>query len=186
MAAFDTISDEALVAKILEGKKELFYYLVLRYETKLKRYIFSVTNRKNEVEDVLQNVFLKAFANLPTFNKKLKFSSWIYRIAHNESVNLIGSSFIQKFTSIPDWFDFGVTDSIEEKIDKDQMKKKLKDCVTNLEMKYREPLMLFFYEEKTYEEISDILRIPTRHVGVLIHRGKLKVKHICHEKNNRT
>jgi len=115
----------------------------------------------------------------------LKFSSWIYRIAHNESINLIGSSFIQKFVSLPEWFDIGSKDNVEEKIDDEQVRIKLKKCVEQLEIKYKDPLILFFYEEKTYEEISDILRISLQNVGVLIHRGKLKVKKICNEKNNR-
>jgi len=184
MRSIDKTKDEDLVKDILSGKKELFYHLVKRYEVKLKRYILTITNRQNEVEDILQNVFLKAYTNLPTFDKKLKFSSWIYRIAHNESVNVIGSSFIQKFVSMPDWFDIGKKDDIEEKIDDEQMKEKLKNCVEQLDIKYKEPLILFYYEEKTYGEISDILRIPIRNVGVLIHRGKVQVKKICYEKNN--
>ena len=185
MRLIDQITDEDLVNEIISGQKELFYHVVTRYEAKLKRYILTITNRRSEAEDILQNVFLKAYKNLPTFNNSLKFSSWLYRIAHNESINLIGSSFIQRFVSMPEWFDIGRRDNIEEKIDDEQMRKKLKGCVEKLSMKYKEPLVLFYYEEKTYEEISDILRIPVRNVGVLIHRGKSQVKKICYEKNNR-
>ena len=185
MRSIDQTTDEDLVKEIISGQKELFYHVVTRYEAKLKRYILTITNRRSEVEDILQTVFLKAYKNLPTFNKSLKFSSWLYRIAHNESINLIGSSFIQRFVSMPEWFDIGRRDDIEEKIDDEQMRKKLKGCVEQLSMKYKEPLVLFYYEEKTYEEISDILRIPVRNVGVLIHRGKSQVKKICYEKNNR-
>lgn len=178
-------TDEDLVSEIISGQKELFYHLVIRYEAKLKRYILTVTNRRNEVEDILQTVFLKAYKNLPTFNKGLKFSSWLYRIAHNESINLIGSGFIQRVVSMPEWFDIGHRDSIEEKIDDEQIKRKLKGCVELLDIKYKEPLILFYYEEKTYEEISDILRISIQSVGVRIHRGKSQIKKICYEKNNR-
>ena len=185
MRQTDKLTDEVLVKEILSGKKELFHHLVTRYEVKLRRYILTVTNRKDEVDDILQTVFLKTYKNLPTFNKRLKFSSWIYRITHNESVNLIGSSFIQKFISLPEWFDIGSRDNVEEKIDDEHMKMKLKGCIEQLSMKYKEPLVLFYYEEKTYEEISDILRIPLSNVGVLIHRGRSQVKKICYEKNNR-
>jgi RNA polymerase sigma-70 factor (ECF subfamily) len=184
MRSIDKITDEDLVKEIISGNKELFYHIVVRYEAKLRRYILTVTNRRNEVDDILQNVFLKAYANLPAFDRRLIFSSWLYRIAHNESINLIGSSFIQKFVSLPEWFDFESRDNIEEKIDAEDMKKRLKTCIERLDMKYKEPLALFYYEEKTYEEISDILRIPISNVGVLIHRGKLQVKKICHEKDN--
>ncbi len=185
MDSMDRTTDEELVKKVLSGQKELFYHLITRYEAKLKRYILRITNRHGEVEDILQNVFLKAYKNLPTFNDNLKFSSWVYRIAHNESVNIIGSSFIQRFVSLPEWFDMGSSDNVEERIDDEQMKRKLKECVERLEVKYKEPLVLFYYEEKAYGEISDILRIPVRNVGVLIHRGRLQVKKMCYEKNNR-
>jgi len=185
MRATDQDTDEELVEEIINGRKELFSIIVERYETKLKRYIYSITNRKQELDDILQSVFLKAYVNLPTFNKSLKFSSWIYRIAHNESINLIGSGFIQKFVSLPDWFPFESKKNLEEEVVDKHMKETLKKCVEKLDIKYKEPMVLFFYEEKTYEEISDILRVPVRNVGVLIHRGKLKVKDICNEKNNR-
>lgn len=185
MKSIDKTTDEDLVKEIILGKKGLFYHVVTRYEVKLKRYILTITNRRNEVDDILQTVFLKAYKNLPTFNSSLKFSSWLYRIAHNESINLIGSSFIQRFVSMQEWFDVGNKDDIEDRIDDEQMKKKLKVCIEQLSMKYKEPLVLFYYEEKTYEEISDILRIPVRNVGVLIHRGKSQVKKICNGKNNR-
>lgn len=181
----DKTTDEALVQMILSGKKELFYHLVVRYEKKLKRFILAVTNRKSEVEDILQTVFMKTYKNLPTFNRKMKFSSWIYRIAHNESINLISSGFIQKFISMPEWFDFGRRDTIEAELDEIEVKERLKNCVEQLDIRYREPLVLFYYDEKSYEEISDILRTPVRTVGVLIHRGKSKIKKICNEKNNR-
>ncbi|PIY69538.1 hypothetical protein COY90_00070 [Candidatus Roizmanbacteria bacterium CG_4_10_14_0_8_um_filter_39_9] len=185
MEAIDKKTDEELVIDIISGQKELFYHLATRYETKLKRYILTIANRKDEVDDILQNVFMKTYINLPTFNKNLKFSSWIYRIAHNESINLIGSSLIQKVVSMPDWFDIGRRDTIEEEMDDEQMRTKLKNCIKQLDMKYKEPLVLFYYEEKKYEEISDILRIPVRNVGVLIHRGRLQIKKICYEKNSR-
>ena len=86
---------------------------------------------------------------------------------------------------MPDWFDFESKENLEEKMDDEKIKKQLKNCVEQLKMKYKEPLILFYYEEKSYEEISDILRIPVRNVGVLIYRGKLQVKKICYEKNNR-
>ncbi len=177
-------TDEELVKEIIKGNKNLFSIIVDRYEAKLKRYIFFITNRKQELDDILQSVFLKAYVNMPTFNKSLKFSSWIYRIAHNESINLIGSSFIQKFITLPDWFPFESSRNLEEEVVDKQMKEALKKCVGKLDIKYKEPIVLFFYEEKTYEEISDILRVPVRNVGVLIHRGRQKVKDICNEKNN--
>lgn len=185
MASGAIKTDEELVREIVSGRREMYGQIVARYEKKLGRYVMALINRKDEVDDILQTVFLKAYMNLPAFDRRLKFSSWLYRIAHNESINLMGSGFIRTFTSFPDWFLPRSGQDVEEEVHDRQMKETLKKCVDRLDVKYREPLVLFYYEEKSYGEISDILRIPVRNVGVLIHRGKLKLKEFCHEKNNR-
>jgi len=178
----NTKTDEQLVREIVAGNRELYYELVKRYEQKLKRYVGRIINRPIEVDDIVQNVFIKAYKNLPTFQTNLSFSSWIYRIAHNETVNTMSSGFIQKIVSLNLIFGIGTIDNTEERIVDEEMKRQLKSCVNSLEIKYREPIVLFYYEEKSYEEISDILRIPVRAVGVLIHRGKLLIKKKCNEK----
>lgn len=175
-------TDEQLVREVIAGNRERYYELVKRYEQKLKRYVRRLVNRPAEVDDIVQNVFIKAYKNLPTFQTNLSFSSWIYRIAHNETVNTIASGFIQKIVSLDLIFGVGKTDKTEERLINEEMKHELKLCVHSLDIKYRDPIILFYYEEKTYEEISDILRIPVRAVGVLIHRGKLLIKKICYEK----
>jgi RNA polymerase sigma-70 factor, ECF subfamily len=185
MDRYAKLSDEEIVGYVVNGEKEVYGQIVERYEKKLKRYIMTFTKKGADVDDVLQNVFIKAYKNLTTYNRKLKFSSWIYRIAHNESLNLVQSSFIQRIVALQDWIIVDTHENIEEKVDLEMLKAQLKKCIDKLEIKYREPLILNLYEEKSYEEISDILRIPVRNVGVLIHRAKTKVKEMCHEKNNK-
>lgn len=176
------LSDEQLVEKVINGETQLYEQIVLRYQDKLKRYIKRLTNLSLEVDDLLQEVFIKAYKNLRRFNPKLQFSSWIYRIAHNESVNLIKSSWIQKITSIEPLFFIGKEDKTEAEIDRKQLQKQLHSCLKKLQIKYKEPLVLYYFEDKSYEEISDILRIPVKTVGVLIYRGKLKLKSLCQKK----
>ncbi len=177
-------SDEYIVQMILKGKTDLYYHLVKRYEKKLEAYVMRLINRREEVDDIVQNVFIKAYKNLRVFDSSLKFSSWIYRIAHNETINTMSSSFIQKMVAVSDMFSFGRSDETEERLYGEELRHNLKKCIDNLHIKYREPLVLFIYEEKTYEDISDILRIPVRAVGVLIHRAKLQVEKLCNEKKH--
>ena len=80
-------SDEELVRKTLDDKR-FFAVLVDRYEAKLRRYITRLGVRDPEDQlDVLQEIFLKTYRNLNGFDTSLQFSSWIYRIAHNEAVS---------------------------------------------------------------------------------------------------
>ncbi len=176
------LSDEQIVSEVVSGKSDLYRELMERYEKKLVRYIRSIIGSSHDIDDIVQTVFIKAYKNLPGYDQHLKFSSWIYRIAHNESVNHQKSSFIQKVVAMGEWFDYGVADSTEEDIDRELLKKQLMSCLESLDVIYREPLVLYYFEEKTYEEISDIVRIPVRAVGVRMHRAKAIMRRACNEK----
>ena len=83
------MSDEELVTLAVE-QKEFFGALISRYEAPLTRYVRRLGVRnEDDIPDVLQEVFIKIYKNLNNFDQKLKFSSWAYRIAHNEAINHI-------------------------------------------------------------------------------------------------
>lgn len=177
------LTDEEIVNLVITKDINIYAEIVKRYEQKLSRYVMRLINRKEETEDIVQNVFIKTYQNLRGFNKHLKFSSWIYRIAHNESVNMIKSSWLQKIVSLDNFFNLGKESKIEEKLDQEQIQVLLKKCLRDLEPKYKEPLVLYYYEEKSYEEISDILRMPVKTVGVLLYRAKQKLKKLSNNED---
>ena len=82
-------SDNELVTLTLENKDN-FSYLIERYEKKLYRYIWRLTGLSKECcEDILQETFIKIYRNINNFDQRLKFSSWAYRITHNEALNYV-------------------------------------------------------------------------------------------------
>lgn len=83
------LTDEQIVAAILNGDKDLYRNIIKRYEKKLLRYLRKFLSDPNDIEDILQVVFMKVYKNLYGFGPGKKFSSWIYRIAHNEAVNYL-------------------------------------------------------------------------------------------------
>ena len=83
------LSDEQLVEIIRKKDKELFSEIIKRYQTKLSHYLRKFIYDPDELEDVLQLVFIKSYKNLYGFNVNKKFSSWIYRITHNEAINYL-------------------------------------------------------------------------------------------------
>lgn len=175
----ENITDEQLIDKIREENPDFYSEIVRRYSVKLRRYISRIINDYDKSEDILQDVFIKAYRNLYDFNINKKFSSWIYRIAHNESINYIKKVSREKSVSLEDIID-DVADSgsVETDIDRIILKEQIEKCLERLDVKYREPLVLYFFEQKSYDEISDILRIPINTVGTLISRGKKTVKKI--------
>lgn len=165
-------SDEELVKIIREKDQELYSEIIKRYQTKLSHYLRKFVRDRDELEDILQLVFIKVFKNLNSFDLGKKFSSWIYRIAHNESINYLKKN--QNKISL-DENELEIVDhkiDIILEVDRGLLKNKFEKIFNRLKPKYSEPLILFYFEEKSYEEISDILRIPISTVGTLILRGK--------------
>ena len=173
------LTDEQLVEIIREKDRELYGEIIRRYQAKLSHYLKKSISDQDELEDVLQAVFIKTYENLYGFDVRKKFSSWIYRIAHNNAVN-----YWKKNQRRPISLEEVEYKIIDEKIDlpgqtDDEIaRKKIKKFLSDLKPKYREVLILFFLEQKSYEEISDILRIPKNTVGTLISRGKQILKKI--------
>jgi len=93
------LSDEELVRMVRTDDSELYEEIVKRYQDRLYRYLRYLTNQPDASEDILQEVFIKAYRNLFGFNTKKKFSSWIYRIAHNEGVNHLKRTARRKYVS---------------------------------------------------------------------------------------
>ncbi len=171
------LSDEQLVEIIRENDQELYSEIIKRYNQKLSHYLRKFIYDQDELEDVLQVVFIKVYKNLYGFNINKKFSSWIYRIAHNEAVNHL-KKYSKERISL-DEIEYKIIDEkidISGQIDKKLLKESVEKLLKNIKTKYREPLILFYFEQKSYEEISDILRIPTSTVGTLISRGKKMIK----------
>lgn len=176
-----TVSDETLVQRTLEDK-QAFSELIERYEAKLTRYIarLGVKNPDDQL-DVMQEVFLKIYRNLNGFDQKLSFSSWAYRIAHNEAI-----SWYRKRSVRPEGHLVAESDEIiplissknpgaDELVDRAINAEELSAALKRLEEKYREVIILRFFEHKEYDEISDILKIPVGSVGTLLHRGKKRL-----------
>lgn len=191
---FASISDEDIVKKVASGDKEFFAEIINRYEPKLARYSKKFLFGYDESADALQEVFIKTYINIKSFDTNKKFSSWIYRIAHNEFINIIKKNKAEPIsvfdldTIIP--FAINKLDSsesesiIKEKIELESMYRSIEENIKSLPVKYREPLVLYIYEEKSYEEISEILQMPTSTVGVRINRAKSLLKQLSKTDNS--
>ncbi|RJQ33575.1 RNA polymerase sigma factor [Candidatus Parcubacteria bacterium] len=183
----ENLSDEEIV-KLTLANQENFSYLINRYEFKLSRYIKRISGLNNEdIEDLLQDIFIKAYQNLNNFDQKLKFSSWIYRIAHNEVISQWRKRKARPenvYWEVDNILDNIVADfDISREIDRNFLKKNLENILEQIDIKYREVLVLKFIEEKNYQEISDILKKPMGTVATLINRAKKQFKQKLQEAN---
>ncbi len=175
-------NDEELVVAARRDP-EAFGKLMERYEAPLTRYLIRLTGwAAEEVEDILQEAFIKAYRNLNDYDSSLKFSAWIYRITHNQAIDIL-----RRHTASPVRFEWSLADVarlvpavndtraellIQERLDDVQR------AIRTLPERYREVLILRFLEEKSYEEIMDILKMPKGSVATAVRRGKALLESI--------
>lgn len=175
------MTDEEIALLVQEDDVESFGILVDRYEIKLMRYAKRFLPTKEDIEDIVQEVFIKAYTNIHGFNAKRRFSPWIYRIAHNEFVNALKKKSNEPLPFFdPDTiFPHPVADvDLEKELDFKELKNDLDKLLYGLNPKYREPLILYFFEEMSYLNIAEVLHIPVSTVGVRIKRGKNILKEL--------
>ena len=168
------LSDEKLV-ELSIGDDNYYEQLVVRYESKLQRYIIRFIGCSLEdAQDIVQEVFISAYRNLNSFDSELKFSSWIYRIAHNQAVNHFRHAKSHPATATEDdkLEVFPAEQDIEKELGQKMDNSQLRSAINNLDEKYKEVLVLRYMEEKDYTEISDILRKPAGTISSLISGAK--------------
>jgi RNA polymerase sigma-70 factor (ECF subfamily) len=174
--------DEEIAASVQSGKIDAFGILIQRYEVKISRYARKFLYDADDIKDIIQEIFIKAYINIKSFDIRRKFSSWIYRIAHNELVNALKK---KKRRQILPLFDLDVffpqlyrRNTLHEDAERKEMQKNIEGFIHKLEDKYREPVILYYLEELSYQEISDVMQIPISTVGVRIKRAKSIMQHM--------
>ncbi len=176
-----SLTDEELVPQIRNGDKELFGEIMERYEKKLLRYGRKFLSSKENIEDLVQEIFIKTYQNLKSFDTDQKFSPWIYRIAHNTFINGMKKN-VRSPIYLPD-FDTLVShpvyeDPIHAERDRQEMRKVIDKGLDQLPDNYKEIIILYYMEELSYKEIADIVRIPIGTVGIRLKRAKDKLKKV--------
>lgn len=177
--SLETLSDEAL-AEVLQSDDtdavaRALGIIMERYEAKMLRYANRFLTHYEDRQDAVQDVFIKVYQNIRSFRVSERFSPWIYRIAHNTFINVIKKQKREQVSAIDadTFFSWGLSDETatlhhESKLDRDLLERGLAE----IDVKYREVLVLYYFEEKSYKEIADIMHIPIATVGVRLKRGR--------------
>lgn len=172
-------TDEQVAALVQNGQKELFGVLMDRYERKLFLYGRKFLTGQDNIEDVVQEVFIKTYRNIKSFDTSQKFSPWIYRIAHNTFVNALR----KKSKSPLRFFDFDTflahpvyEDTVPVEKEQQRVNNVIDRGLDKLSPKYREVIILYYIENLSYKEIADILHIPIGTVSVRLLRAKKELK----------
>ncbi len=178
---YESLSDKELVSAVLSNK-DAFSAVISRYEAPLRRYIARLGVRDpRDNEDILQNSFIKVYRYLRSFDDAFPFSSWVYRIVHNETYDFFRAKKRRPEITLDEesehlFLSIEAQENSEKLFDTALEVKKVSSALDALDKKYRDVLVLRFIEDKDYRQISDILQIPEGSVATLIHRGKKALK----------
>ncbi|WP_347861690.1 RNA polymerase sigma factor SigW [Salimicrobium sp. PL1-032A] len=179
------------IKEVKKGNTQAFEDVVSFYQNKVYFICFRMVGNKQEAEDLAQEAFIRAFTNLESFDERRKFSTWLYRIATNLTIDRIRKKkpdyYIDaeiKGTEGLDMHDQLATDEAlpEEQVENLELRGYIQTEITALPPKYRSVIVLRFLEELSLQEISEVLDMPVGTVKTRIHRGReilrKKLRHV--------
>lgn len=175
------LTDEEIAKQVQAGESETFGLLIERYEQKMRRYASRFLFRKDDTDDLVQEVFIKAYTNIQSFDLNRKFSPWLYRIAHNEFITALKQRERDPLPIFDPEIIFPqlvAPEKADQEANQREFKELLEKSLDKLSPKYREPLILYYFDELDYKTIAEVLHLPVSTVGVRLNRGKEELKNI--------
>ena len=157
-ASASSIEDDGFVARALNGEEGAYKDLMEKYDRPIYFHVRKMIKEKELVEDLVQEVFMKAFKNLSSYSNEYAFSTWLYRYKTKD-----GELEIQ----LPD-----ETYATDKAVIKKERKKIVQDAIANLPEKYRAVIQLRHMEELSYDEIANELDLPLGTVKAHIFRAR--------------
>jgi RNA polymerase sigma-70 factor (ECF subfamily) len=173
--------DYQTIQDALRGDNRAYRRLMDKYHDAIFSFIFRMVHDRAQVEDLTQEAFIKAFASLKNFNEEFAFSTWLYKIATNNCIDYIRKRKLQMYSidkpveSRDSEYVFELPDDSYEAdrdVIADQRSVLLRDAIDRLPEKYRRVILLRHTEEKSYEEIARMLKLPIGTVKAHIFRAR--------------
>ena len=173
--------DRALVTDALEGDQRAYERLVDKYQIALVRHVGKMVRDSQEVDDLVQEAFVKAFGSLASYSPAYAFSTWLYRIATNHTIDYIRKKKLATVSidkplktgdgelrmELPD-----TTYRPDRAIVTDQRNAILREAIEQLPPKYHRVIVMRHQEEKSYDEIAEALDLPLGTVKAHIFRAR--------------
>jgi RNA polymerase sigma-70 factor (ECF subfamily) len=172
-----TLEDYEVIADVLAGNKESFSYLVDKYLLRIKSLIYLVTNDGSIVDDLAQDIFIKAYESLDKFENKASFYTWLYSIAVNKCRDEIRKKKVRKFMSLDKIDNYAVTYMPDES-NNIENKMLLKEALQKMKRDFREILILREIDDFSYQEISVILNCEIGTVRSKLSRARVELAKI--------
>jgi RNA polymerase sigma-70 factor (ECF subfamily) len=180
-----TIDEQQLIAMLSDPstQRKAFELVVRQYSEQLYWQVRRIVLTHEDANDVMQNVMLKAWTNLNTFRKDSKLSTWLYRIAVNESLDFIRRQKNTSTVSADDTSGIANTLLADDYFDGDETEAQLQEAIAKLPDVQRTVFNLRYYEEMKYSEISEILNTTEGALKASYHIAVKKIAEFFHERD---
>ena len=178
-ASMQTKSDEVLITLFQSGDASVFRTLVQRYQEKIRNLLYSIFRDPDVVEDLAQEVFIKAYQGLANFRYESSFYTWLYRIAVNKGRDELRKRKIRRFFSFQR-LDEGIAEELEARIAVDPVNRDDEELVAmGLKMlpeKFRTAVVLKDIDGLSYEEIADVMQCEIGTVKSRLSRARTMLR----------
>ena len=172
IADYIVAEDRELVSRTLGGDDTAFEYLFNRYRDAIHRLFVQRLGGTNDADDLLQETFIKVYINLHRYSTNYTFGQWVYTIARNTFIDFVRRR--QEDLPIDDRFTAPASSAPtpEESVINLQQRTQIEHYLERLTPRYRQLILMRFFEEYSYEEIAAKLSLPLGTVKTQIHRAR--------------
>jgi len=179
-----TNQDQIIIDKILNGNTNAFAELVDKYKDLVFTLALRMIKNREEAEEVSQDTFIKTFKSLEKFKGKSKFSTWVYRIAYNTCLDRLKRIKRDYHVVTIDEFTENQIKTIDNALshmEKDEQKNEIQKCLNLLPSEDSFLLTLFYFEDQSLEEISEVVGLTANNVKVKLFRSRKKLATVLKE-----
>ncbi|MCY3807877.1 MAG: sigma-70 family RNA polymerase sigma factor [Gemmatimonadetes bacterium] len=189
-----TPPDSALAQEAAEGRESAFRELLERYERPVFALVYRMVRERDLAEDLAQDAFIRAFRGIGTYKPEYKFSSWIFKIAHNvtidhlrrrrlDTISMEGSRYArteeERERSRP--VVASSDESPAEHLENQELRGEIEEAIGNLRPHYRTVILLRHVEGRSYQEIAEITDLPLGTVKTYIHRARVELRELLQD-----
>jgi RNA polymerase sigma-70 factor (ECF subfamily) len=168
------LSDQEIIDSVKKGNTSDYSIIINRYKNKAFSMLRRMLKDEFDAEEILQDCFLKAYNSLRSFKGESKFSTWFYRIVYNSALTKLSSQkrkIESEMTSVEEHFDL-VSSYNSDEIEKKDIKDLIQETINKLPERYSTIITLFYLNEMSIEEISEVMQISISNVKVMLHRSR--------------
>ena len=168
------LTDLEIIASVKRGNQADYAIIIDRYKNKAFSLIKRILKNEMDAEEVLQDCFLKAYNSLSSFRQEAKFSTWFYRIVYNTTMSKVSArkrKIENEMSSLEDHFNLE-SDNDFRIIEDSDLSSFVNIMLEKLPPSYSSVLNLFYLNEMSCEEISEVMNVSIPNVKVMLHRSR--------------